>query len=68
MSIRKVVQKVCVRQNKEASKWVECGLCEKHCPQNIEIRKMLKAVIHTFAELVKRLCYNKEKSKESTRT
>ncbi|MEW9122228.1 MAG: hypothetical protein AB2421_05895 [Thermotaleaceae bacterium] len=57
-----------MRQNKEASKWVECGLCEKHCPQNIEIRKMLKAVIHTFAELVKRLCYNKEKSKESTRT
>ena len=26
----------------QADKCVECGVCEDHCPQKIEIRKQLK--------------------------
>jgi predicted aldo/keto reductase-like oxidoreductase len=31
-----------------ASKCVECGKCESHCPQNIAIRKELKNVKELF--------------------
>ena len=31
-----------------ASKCVECGKCESHCPQSIEIRKELKNVKELF--------------------
>ncbi len=38
------------KQDKEASKCIECGKCEGECPQNIEIRKMLKEVVNTFGK------------------
>lgn len=36
------------KESSEASKCVECGKCEQHCPQHIEIRKQLKAVKKRF--------------------
>jgi len=35
-------------QDKKAVNCVECGVCEDKCPQNIEIRKMLKQVTETL--------------------
>ncbi|MCG8482282.1 MAG: 4Fe-4S dicluster domain-containing protein [Clostridia bacterium] len=34
-----------------ASQCVNCGICEKHCPQHIEIRKELKKVSSEFDDL-----------------
>ena len=34
----------------KASKCTECGLCEEHCPQNIEIRERLKDIRELFGD------------------
>ncbi len=38
-----------------ASNCVECGKCERHCPQHIQIRQELKAVKKTLENLVYRI-------------
>jgi hypothetical protein len=35
-------------KGKKAEACVECGICEEHCPQKIEIRKQLKECLEVF--------------------
>lgn len=37
-------------KGKKADACIECGACEEHCPQKIEIRKQLKECLAVFGE------------------
>jgi predicted aldo/keto reductase-like oxidoreductase len=41
-ALTEYVQNTSMQGSAGASKCIGCGKCEKHCPQNIEIRKELK--------------------------
>lgn len=44
-ALKEYYQTTAIRQTpSSASRCIGCGRCEKHCPQHIEIRKMLKEV------------------------
>ncbi|GAA0719755.1 aldo/keto reductase [Clostridium malenominatum] len=44
----KKIYNIAVEDNKKASNCKKCGVCEKACPQHIQIRKMLKEVVIAF--------------------
>ncbi len=37
-----------VNEGQRASSCVECGICEEHCPQKIEIRRHLKKISELY--------------------
>lgn len=48
---KEIYNKYLVREDKDASKCIDCGVCESKCPQHIQIRDMLKNVCETFGRL-----------------
>jgi predicted aldo/keto reductase-like oxidoreductase len=40
-----------VFNNADASHCVSCGLCEKHCPQNLKIANLLKRIHPELSDL-----------------
>ena len=46
--IKKTYENYLVKANQDASKCIECGACEKKCPQHINIIDKLKKIKETF--------------------